>query len=179
MVISNSKPPLGAALAAGVKALSADQHLHFSLYRRYVFPLDGMNYWVRVLPSNTTVKTAGTETMLGLASAIAKDAEAIQISPGSVGSKKIIGGTITNPLTAADQGIATAESLFVDFTGPAYSYATASTVELEPGESIDIPANCVTGAWACAKHGGHKFTVVLQKQMGSVTLPTDVEVAGS
>ena len=44
----NSKPPLGATLEAGVKALSANQQIAFSLYRKYVFPLDGMVYWIKV-----------------------------------------------------------------------------------------------------------------------------------
>jgi len=175
--LGNSKPPLGAALAAGVKTLSADQHLSFSLYRRYVFPLDGMNYWIKV-PSGTT-SGPGIQPQRGLVQMTDQPGEAIQVSPGGLGAKKIVGGTIVNPLNATDQGLAVAESLFVDLTGPAYSYVTGTTEELKPGESINIPANCVTGAWVCAASGKHKFTCVLQKSVPSVSLPTDVEVAGS
>ena len=46
-------------------------------------------------------------------------------------------------------------------------------------ESIDIPANCTTGAWVCAASGGHKFTCVLEQAVESVTLSTDVMVQGS
>ena len=108
-----------------------------------------------------------------------QDGEAIQISPGGPLAVSITGGVIYNPLEAVDQGLVAAESLFVDFTGPAYSYATETTIELEPGESIDIPANCTTGAWVCAASGGHKFTCVLEQAVESVTLSTDVMVQGS
>jgi hypothetical protein len=173
----NSKPPLGASLAAGVKVLSADQQLAFSLYHRYVFPLDGMNYWIKV-PSGT-VTTPGIQATPGLVPMTKANGEAIQVVPGGLGSEDIIGGVIINPLSAADQGLATAEPLFVDFTGPAYSYVTGTTQELAPGESVNIPADCTTGAWVCAASGMHQFTCVIQQTVTSVTLPTDVEVKGS
>lgn len=178
-IFGNAKPPLGAALEAGVKYLSADQELLFSLYRRYVFPLDGMNYWIKIPSSQGNVTTAGTQPMPGLVPCTDDDGEAIQVSPGSVGASDIVGGTITNPLTAADQGLTTAESLFVDFTGPAYSHATKSTIELKPGDSINIPEYCTSGAWVCSLTGKHKFTTVLLKTVTSVTMPTDVQVKGS
>lgn len=176
----NSKPPLGATLEAGVKALSANQQIAFSLYRKYVFPLDGMVYWIKVPSvSGQTVTTAGVQPISGLATQTVQDGEAIQISPGGPLAVSITGGVIYNPLEAVDQGLVAAESLFVDFTGPAYSYATETTIELESGESIDIPANCTTGAWVCAASGGHKFTCVLEQAVESVTLSTDVMVQGS
>lgn len=175
----NSKPPLGAALAAGVKTLSADQELTFSLYNRYVFPLDGMNYWLKVPDSQSGVESPGIRPMPGLASATVQEGESIQVSPGGIGSFDIVGGVIINPLSAADQGLAAPESLFVDFTGPAYDYETSTTSELEPGESIDIPANCTSGAWVTSDSAGHKFTVVLEKEIESVILPTTVQVKGS
>lgn len=178
-IISNNKSPLGAVLAQGVKTLSADQRIDFALYQRYVFPFDGMNYWIKVPSSLTTITTAGIQTISGMATETAKDGEAIQISPGSHGSKDIIGGMLVNPLEAVDQGLVEAEPLFVDFTGPAYSYVTATTSELEPGDSIEIPANCVTGVWVCSAHGKHKFSCILYRSVDSVTLPTDVSVQGS
>src|SRR6516162_7264229 len=54
--LNSGKPPLGAALADGVRTLSADQTLNFSLYKRYVFPLDGMNYWIRIPSSANNVR---------------------------------------------------------------------------------------------------------------------------
>lgn len=175
----NSKPPLGAALAAGVKALSADETLTFSLYHRYVFPLDGMNYWLKVPDSQSGVAGPGIQPMPGLASETAQENESIQVAPGGIAAMDYAGGVIVNPAAAVDQGLPEAESLFVDFTGPAYHYVEGTTVELEPGESINIPANCTTGAWVTAASKGHQFTVVLQKVIDSVTLPTSVDVKGS
>jgi hypothetical protein len=172
-----SKPPLGAALAAGVQALSQNQEIAFSLYRRYVFPLDGMNYWVRVPSSATLVSGPGIQPSPGLATAIVTGGETVQVSPGGLGAARIVGGMIVNPLT--DQGITTAESLFVDFTGPAYPHVTATTAELPPGESIAIPSQCTNGAWVNGATDGHKFTVVLEVAVTSVDLPTDVVVQGS
>jgi hypothetical protein len=42
----NGKPPLGAALAAGVKTLSANQTIPFTLYKKQVLPADGFVFWV-------------------------------------------------------------------------------------------------------------------------------------
>lgn len=44
--VSNSKPPLGAALASGVKTLSADQAITFTLYKKQVLPVDGFVFWI-------------------------------------------------------------------------------------------------------------------------------------
>jgi hypothetical protein len=175
----NSKPPLGAALEAGVRTLSADQVLAFSLYRKFIFPLDGMNYWIKVPSSTGLVTTAGIIATPGLVTATSRAGEAIQVSPGGPLASFIEGGTIYNPLSASDQGLAAAEPLFVDFTGPAYSHVAGSTIELEPGDSIDIPEDCTNGAWVCAASGGHQFTCVLQKSNPSVEMATDVEVSGS
>jgi hypothetical protein len=42
-----NRTALGAALKAGVDALSLNQTIEFTLYRRYVLPLDGYVYWVK------------------------------------------------------------------------------------------------------------------------------------
>ena len=173
----NSKPPLGAALAAGVQTLSASQEISFSLYRKYVFPLDGMVYWIRVLPANSTVTTAGVLPSPGLVSQTMANGEAIQVAPGGLGAGDTLGGTITNPLSAVDQGLTTAEVLFVDFTGPAYSYVTGTTRALQPGASISIPAG--SEAWVNAATGGHQFTAVILNAVTSVSMSTDVLVQGS
>jgi hypothetical protein len=175
----NSKPPLGAALAQGVRTLSMDQKLTFSLYKRYVFPLDGMNYWIKIPSSQGAVTTPGIETYPGLVTQTDDGGAAIQVSPGGIGASDIVGGTIVNPLGAVDQGLSTAEPLFVDFTGPAYSYVTGTTQELAPGASINIPANCTSGAWVNSPSDNHNFTCVLQKSVPSATLMTDVQVEGS
>jgi hypothetical protein len=175
----NTKPPLGAALADGVRTLSANQQIAFSLYRKYVFPLDGMVYWLRVPSSSTPVTTAGIQAMPGLASVTVAPGEAIQIVGGNIAALDIVGGTIVNPLSAIDQGLTTAEPLFVDFTGPAYSSEKLTTVALAPGASIKIPAQPSRGGWVNAATGGHQFTVVVQQSVPSVSLPTDVSVVGS
>jgi hypothetical protein len=196
----NAKPPLGAELAAAVKDLSANQEISFALYQRYVFPLDGMNYWLRVPSAQSTVTTAGLRLRAGLATMVKAGGEAVQVAPGGLGASKIVGGVITNPLDVADQGIdfphvdpqlslfadpkvfpdpdaTPAESIFVDFTGPASCSETATTTELQPGESIDVPA--ATPAWVNALTGGHQFSVVLHETVAQVSLPTDVAVEGS
>jgi hypothetical protein len=188
----NSKPPLGAVLAAGVETLSANQSIDFALYRRYVFPLDGMNYWIRCASSATPISGAGVAVRPGLATMVNIAGEAVQVAPGGRAAMKIAGGVIVNPFSVVDQGIdfahvdpmlfpdpdvTPAESLFVDFTGPASSHATATTAELLPGESIDIPA--ATAAWINAATAGHCCTVNLFESVPTVDLPTDVSVMGS
>jgi hypothetical protein len=196
--VLNAKPPLAADLAAAVKDLSSNQEIAFALYQRYVNPLDGMNYWLRVPSDQGTVTTAGLKARAGLASRTKVSGGAIQVAPGRQRTT-IVGGRITNPLNVVDQGIdfahvdphlpfvepqvfpdpdaTPAESLFVDFTGPAACKATATTKELLPGEDIEIPAG--TPAWVNALTGGHQFTVVLHETAAQVSLPTDVEVQGS
>jgi hypothetical protein len=175
----NSKPPLGAALAQGVRTLSMDQQIHFSLYQRYVFPLDGMTYWIKIPSSMGSINTPGIQAIPGMATITDDGGAAIQVCPGSFWSSRIVGGKITNPLDAADQGLQSAEPLFVDFTGPAYSYVTATTFELQPGDSVDIPENNPNGVWVCSPSDNHKFTCIIYRSLPSVNLPTDVDVKGS
>jgi len=173
-----TKPPLGATLELGVRQLSADQTLNFYLYRRYIFPLDGMNYWIKV-PGSGTVTTAGISPGPGLVSRTADGGAAIQVVPGGIGALNIAGGTIVNPQSAADQGLPTAEPLFVDFTGPAYSHVTGTTKELQPGQSITFPASPANGIWVCSSSDHHKFTCVVEQSVPSVTMPVVVQVVGS
>lgn len=44
---SAAKTPLGSDLAAGVEAISLNQTIQFTLYKRLVLPLDGYVFWVR------------------------------------------------------------------------------------------------------------------------------------
>ncbi len=53
----------------------------------------------------------------------------------------LVGGFITNPASAADQGLGAAELLFVDYTGPAAAAVTGTTFALGPGETASVPAN--------------------------------------
>jgi hypothetical protein len=71
------------------------------------------------------------------------------------------GGFITNPASAADQGIGTAEVLFVDLTGPAALKETGTTVPIQPGATFIIPAGQTTNVSVNAKTSGHKFSAVV------------------
>jgi hypothetical protein len=74
----------------------------------------------------------------------------------------IAGGTIANPLSAAAQGIGTAENLYISFVGtPGSGDANAGngTLILVPGASYNLPA-LASGVTlkANATTSSHKFT---------------------
>jgi hypothetical protein len=71
------------------------------------------------------------------------------------------GGLISNPLSAADQGIAVAEQIFVDVTGPAALGETATTFELQPGDTYPIPAGLTSDVSVNAATSGHRFSGVI------------------
>jgi hypothetical protein len=77
-------------------------------------------------------------------------------------SGPISGGIISNPLTAAGQGIATAENLYISFIGiPLATEAggVGSTLTLAPGQSYNIPALASgVNLKANAATSSHKFT---------------------
>jgi hypothetical protein len=52
---SNTKPPLGAILEAGVNTLDANQTITFTLYKRIVLPLDGFIFWVNMNVAHPSV----------------------------------------------------------------------------------------------------------------------------
>jgi hypothetical protein len=167
---NSSKPPLGNVLAAGVNWLSANQKITFTLYHRYIFPLDGMNYWIKVTDTPVANKQSIPEDALTTYVPVGK--EAVQVCPGLIGATNIVGGIIMNPTDAT-------ELLFVDFTGPAYSYANDTTFALAPGESIDTPSNLQYGIWVNALTSGHQFSVNIWENIESVNLPAQMVVSGS
>lgn len=73
----------------------------------------------------------------------------------------VAGGTITNPLTAEDQGIApaAAEALYVDFVTTAQLEAYGTTFRLEPGQSITLIPGSNKAVSVNAATTGHRFTV--------------------
>lgn len=71
-----------------------------------------------------------------------------------------LGGFVVNPQLAVDQGIADAEVLFVDPTGPASLFPTATTFALQPGQTYAVPALSSTPLWINAVTGGHRFTAI-------------------
>ena len=136
-----------------------------------------MVYWVRALPGTETA----TKTMVGgLAYQTLESNRSVQVVEGGVGALDILGGLIVNPLHAADQGLAFAEPMRVNFTSPADWRPDGTSAELQPGESIDIPATPTKGAWVSTPTGGHKFTVVTQRAINALSgLPLTIEQAGS
>ncbi len=77
----------------------------------------------------------------------------VQVADTTMGDK---GGLIINPLNAQDQGIASAESLWVSLVGSAVPAAVSGTVELVPGQSFLVPPN--RNVWVTAITSGHKFS---------------------
>ena len=73
----------------------------------------------------------------------------------------VAGGLVSNPLTAADQGLAVAEALYVDVTAPAALGETATTFTLAPGKTYQVPAGQTTDVSVNAATAGHKFSGVV------------------
>ena len=75
------------------------------------------------------------------------------------------GGYITNPITAADQGLpsgAAPEPLFIDPTGAeATLQANGTTFRIEPGGTWFLIPGQSTPTSVNAATGGHKFSVVV------------------
>lgn len=70
------------------------------------------------------------------------------------------GGYILNPVSAADQGLGTAETLYVDPVGPATLQGNGTTVALAPGQAYEIIAGTTLPTSCNAATGGHAFVVV-------------------
>ncbi len=71
------------------------------------------------------------------------------------------GGLIVNPILAADQGVPTAETLYVDPTGAAPTlYAGGTTFALAPGQSWSAIPCQITTTNVTAVTSGHKFSSV-------------------
>jgi hypothetical protein len=70
------------------------------------------------------------------------------------------GGYIVNPTLASDQGVATAEPLYVNQVTGATLTANGTTVALQPGQSYSVIPNTTTPVTASAASANHKFTAV-------------------
>jgi len=70
------------------------------------------------------------------------------------------GGYIVNPASAADQGLATVEVLYVNQVTNATLLANGTTIALQPGQSYSIIPNTVTAVTVAAASANHKFTSV-------------------
>lgn len=80
----------------------------------------------------------------------------------------VAGGLLQNPLLAVDQGIVSAEVLFVDMSGAtAVTAETATCFAVQPGGKVKIPAGTSTTVSVNAKTAGHRFSaIVLQPPPG-------------
>ena len=96
----------------------------------------------------------------GVANQIAVGGTAVPIATGPCA-----GGYVTNPATAAAQGLSVTENLYVDMVNPPGSTdATAygTTTLLTPGQNFTIPAiSAGVIIWANAASNGHNVTVVV------------------
>ena len=70
------------------------------------------------------------------------------------------GGYIVNPLLAADQGLATAEVLYVNQVGPSDTQANGTTIALQPGQSYTVIPQTTTPVSVASLSASHKFTAV-------------------
>lgn len=70
------------------------------------------------------------------------------------------GGYIVNPLLPADQGLATAEALYVNQAASAVLNANGTTVALQPGQSYTVIPQTTTPVTVASASANHKFTSV-------------------
>jgi hypothetical protein len=85
-------------------------------------------------------------------------------SPGvavTVISPNQSGGYIVNPLSASDQGLGTAEPLYVNQVTTATDVANGTTIALQPGQSYTVVPGTTTPVTAAAPSPNHKFTAVM------------------
>lgn len=84
--------------------------------------------------------------------------------PVAVAYGPLLGGIIQNPLSAADQGLITAENIFVSLIYPAESEQASTTFPLTPGQMYSFPVNFAGTIWVNAPSSGHRFSgVVIQE----------------
>lgn len=71
------------------------------------------------------------------------------------------GCIINNPLTATGQGVATAESLFINFVGAATTTEGGNVFALQPGQPFTCPGGFTGNISADAATSSHKFSAVV------------------
>ena len=93
----------------------------------------------------------------GLVAVVATGGVAVTVIPGGVN-----GGFIQNPSDPADQGIGTAEPLYVNAVaapGAGPGQGNGTTFVLYPGDRWDVIPGQVTPTQVNALTSGHKFSV--------------------
>lgn len=68
---------------------------------------------------------------------------------------------VQNPLSSTNQGIATAEDLFLNPVTVATTTGNGTTADIAPGQSFNCPPGMTTNLSAVAVTSGHKFTLVI------------------
>lgn len=100
--------------------------------------------------------TSVTPTAL-LTSAVQTGGQSVQVAGPNPN-----GGWITNPLEAADQGLETAEVLYVDCVGQGENLAAnTTTFALQPGQTWSFIPGQVTATYVNCASGGHRFSGVI------------------
>jgi hypothetical protein len=107
--------------------------------------------------SATTAQQPSLPRACGGVTVVATGGQAV--APYTPGSSN--GGYIYNPLSATDQGIATAENLYLNPTAAAGTTGNGQTVALSPGQPWYIPAGVNLGSLTInAATSGHNFVCV-------------------
>jgi hypothetical protein len=75
----------------------------------------------------------------------------------------MIGAIITNPESAAKQGIAIAEILWLDMVNVATPFQSPTTFPLLPGASFSVPSNFTGNLSVNAATSGHKFSGIFMQ----------------
>lgn len=92
-----------------------------------------------------------------LTSVVTTGATPVQVAPGGEN-----GGFITNPADPTDQGLGTAEDLYVTCVGSAPGSApgdgNGTTFVLFPGQTWEFIPGQTTATWVNAASNGHKFS---------------------
>ena len=70
------------------------------------------------------------------------------------------GGVITNPYTAGDQNLSSAEPLYVNPVQSSDIQGNNSTFALQPGQSWTVIPGQTTPTYVNAASAGHRFSVV-------------------
>lgn len=70
------------------------------------------------------------------------------------------GGYIVNPASASDQGLATAEVLYVNQVQSAGLTGNGTTIVLQPGQSYSVIPSTTTPVTVASASASHNFTAV-------------------
>lgn len=70
------------------------------------------------------------------------------------------GGYIVNPTSAVDQGLSTAEILYVNQVTNAGLQANGTTIALQPGQAYTVIPNTTTPVTVSSASASHQFTAV-------------------